>query len=81
MTKRELNRDVKRLRKFFHNRQETGGGFSPANEVKLKAELTRLIYADRDFSSLNADSLRTLIRLNGRFRAVPLHSFGLFIKL
>ncbi len=78
MTKRELNRDVKRLAKFVSNYV---GTTDEKTEEYIKAEAKRLYQADKEMTYLNKDSIKVLLRLNLRYRFVQLHSFGLFIEL
>ncbi len=77
MTPQEYNRDVKRLRKLSHNVATP----NDAVEQRIKAEFHRLYNADDTFKYANKDSVLTLLRINLRFRFIPLHSFGLFITL
>ena len=79
MTTRELNRDVKRLKNAYLNAVASDDYFK--EEPKLAEELRRLYYADTSMRSLSAESLRVMLRLNVRLRAVPFHQFGLFIEL
>lgn len=71
MTKQELNRDVKRLANKHTN----------MNEADLNKEFKRLYYADSNFEYMNLNSLKMMLRLNLRYRFVPLHQFGLMINL
>lgn len=84
MTKQELNRDIKRLWKQY-NQYKAKNGSNATNEYfayideNIKPELKRLYYADTSMKSLNADSLRYLIRLNLSLIVIPFHHFGLSI--
>jgi len=83
MTTKELNRDIKRLYKnYMAKRQgEATDQYYKWVESEVKPELKRLYYADNTFNSLNADSLKMLLRLNLCLRVIPFHQFGLFIDL
>lgn len=81
MTKQELNRDVKRLTKKVNSINLHGEDYYNLIEKEIKPEISRLYNADRTLKSLNADSLRALLRMNLKYRAMPLHIFGLFIEL
>ncbi len=77
MTPRELNQDVKRLVKHVKKLER-------ANELddgKVVTEILRLYRADDTFEYMSKDSVLKLLRLNLRFRAVPLHTFGVRIEL
>ena len=76
MTNQELNRDVKRLLKLAVSNKET----YTADE-RIKTEISRLYHADREFISMSKTSALILLRLNLRYRAIPLHNFGLHIEL
>lgn len=73
MTKHELNRDIKRLSKKVGTDKE----YTPEFETEFK----RLYHADTSMQSLNADSMRIMVRLNLRHRFIALHSFGLMINI
>lgn len=85
MTSQELNRDVKRLLKSI---QKATANFK-VNESAYYAyiaseatkEFTRIYHADDTFESLNKASILIMIRLNVRHRFVPLHMFGINIKI
>ncbi len=77
MTTQELNRDIKRLKNLVVNCPPN----QEVDETYMKKEIRRLFYADDTFEYMNRSSILTLIRLNGRFRAIPLHVFGLRINL
>ena len=82
MKTQELNRDVKRLLKRAidlennHSNEEYY-----ATEPEMKKEISRLLWADEEFTELNRKSILILIRLNLRYHAIPLHQFGLHIDL
>ena len=78
MTKQELNRDIKRLRKMA----KEGKDYSNMDTCpKFKAEFLRLYRADSSFEWMNRNSILTMVRLNNKHRIVPFHQFGLMIKL
>lgn len=76
MTKQELNRDCKRLLKLAIENSR-----NLESEGQIRSEIQRLYCADREFRALNRQSILILLRLNLRYRAIPLHNFGLFIEL
>lgn len=84
MNKREYNRDVKRLKnkvvKFTAKGEATREDLDTF-ENEVKAELSRLYYADTNFEYATKQSVLILFRLNLRFRVVQLHMFGIFINL
>ncbi len=73
MTNAELNRDIKRLSKIEN--------IDSDKEEEFKTEFKRLYYADRDFTAMNKESIRMMIRLNLRYRIIAFHHFGLDINL
>ena len=77
MTKQILNRDIMRLRKLFI--KIYGNDRTEGQEEQLKAEFLRLYRADQKAEHLNANSLKTMMRINQAFRFIPFHSF--FISL
>ncbi|HET8963757.1 MAG TPA: hypothetical protein VFM99_07665 [Chitinophagales bacterium] len=81
MTKQELNRDVKRLKKSIDRANVKDGNDERFAfiEKEVKPEFKRLYRADDTLQSFSADSLRIMLRLNVRFNIVPFHQFGLFI--
>lgn len=83
MTKNDLNRDIKRL---FNQYKANSGGEATSEYFKwidtvVKPELKRLYHADTTLNSLNATSLKMLIRLNLLLRVIPFHQFGLYINI
>jgi len=78
MTKLELNRDIKRLAKNIAKNEEKNSAELP---LFLKAEYMRLYYADTSLMSYTQKSVLIMLRLNVRYRFVPLHIFGLAIDL
>jgi len=79
MTTQQLNRDIKRLRKTFI--EIYGNERTEAKEKSFKAEFKRLYNVDREAKHLNAESLKTLIRINQVFRLIPFHSFFIQMEL
>ena len=82
MTNAELNRDVKRLARFVRTKQtqelfETNQAKYYEQEQYINKEIKRLYYADDTFEVLNKQSILTLLRLNLRYRPIPLHCFGI----
>ncbi len=82
MTKQELNRDIKRLSSEIY-RLSFGDNtdYFSYIENEGKKEFTRLYYANKDFSGLNLQSIKIMLRLNVKHRFIPFHQFGLFIEL
>jgi hypothetical protein len=82
MTKQELNRDVKRLVKSIKSLDNTNLDtyYKQVNEI-ISKEFKRLYYADDSFSSLSANNIRMMLRINLKFRFIPFHNFGLNIDL
>lgn len=87
MTKRELNRDIKKLAKFIAGiakaaemMKDNTAYFESLQKV-AQPEFIRLINADDSWESLTAESLRILIVLNSRHRFIALHRFGTGIVL
>lgn len=68
MTASELNRDIKKLLKI----QE---------DPNFEKEFKRLYFADSSFQYMNKKSILIMLRLNLRYRFIPLHSFGINIDL
>ena len=79
MTNAELNRDIRRLARRVETLQNTEKIFEYLDEVK--AELSRLYYADDEFTAMNKQSVLILLRLNLRFRVIPLHLFGINVEI
>jgi hypothetical protein len=74
MTNRELNRDIKRLLKMKAT-DESGN----QNQEFVK-EFKRLYHADKEFTAMNAESIKIMLRLNLKYRIEPLHMFGIYIN-
>lgn len=82
MTKKELNRDVKRLyNEYVHFTFQDSETFNKWAEEKCKPELRRLYGADKEFYYFTLDNLKRMIKMNLRLVVIPLHQFGLFIEL
>lgn len=81
MTKQELNRDIKRLANYAKHIEDRGVANLEVEEARIKKELSRLYYADDKFEAVTLANLRRLLRLNLRWRAIPLHLFGVRIEL
>mgnify|MGYP000612029665 CR=1 FL=1 len=78
MTTQQLNRDIKRLAATVKKHKQNGETLQ--KEEEIRKELNRLYYADTTLEAASKNSLMILIRLNLRFRAIPLHIFGLDIE-
>lgn len=82
MTTTELNRDVKRLLKTFQKIDNNNlEDYFKVVDEQIKPEFLRLYRADDTLESFNKTSLLIMIRLNNKFRFVPLHQFGIYINL
>jgi len=85
MTKQELNRDIKRvIKKALTLEAQNFDSISDTyyRELdQLKLELHRLYLADRTMEYMNIHNIKAMLRLNVRYRYMPLHEFGLFIDL
>jgi hypothetical protein len=82
MTNQEYNRDVKRLGKAVNKL----GGSSDTEywrkvEEEIKKEWTRLYNVDHKFEIATKNTVLTLMRINLRFRFIPLHSFGIMVEI
>ncbi len=85
MTNSELNRDIKRLKAAISKEQskitqDNNEAYFKFIEDKAKPEFLRLYRADQEFTAINLQSIKIMLRLNVRFRIVPFHQFGLMIK-
>ncbi len=84
MTNQELNRDIKRLWNKVESLVTNGTNndtYFTIVEKEIKPEFIRLYNADREFKALNRQNILILLKLNLRYRIVPLHAFGLFIEI
>lgn len=77
MTNYELNLSIARLAKRVQKLDRLNT--TSEQEEEIKAELRRLYRVDDTFTSLSKNSVLRLLRLNLRFREIPLHNFGLMI--
>lgn len=75
----ELNRDIRRLNSEIKKNSATGG--HQYIESYAKKEFKRLYAADNQFIYMNKQSVLIMLRLNLRYRFVPLHQFGLYIEI
>ena len=71
MTKKELNRDIKRLANNYQN----------MGEEDLRKEFKRLYYWDPAMDLMNVYSVRMMLRLNLKYRFISLHYYGTAIDL
>ena len=76
MTKRELNRDCKRLLKMAVKNSQN-------SEIRenIRKEIYRLYLLDKYFCNMSKESILILLRLNLRYVVIPLHTFGIYIEL
>jgi len=87
MTKRELNRDIKKLNTYIKGIKQAADmmqdntAYFKDIEGYAKGEFIRLMHADKSLESLTAESLRILLKLNLSHRFIPLHTFGIFIEI
>ncbi len=88
MTKQELNRDIKRLSKAYLNLRKSNkvGKITIDRYFKIidnviRVEWLRLYEADNTLDSMNAASIRILLRMNLRHQFIGLFQFGLNVKL
>lgn len=84
MTKKELNRDIKRLQKFNHElslKKEMSTNCYYQHRDKLDAEFLRLYRADKEFNSMNLNSIRFMIAYNFKERVIPFKIFGSNINI
>jgi hypothetical protein len=95
MTKKELNRDIKRLKKDFDKSLEIFNGYSEMdNSIKeltqdlwrnthvprITKEFKRLWGADKEFDYANLTSLKSMLIIQNKIKAVPEHRFLANIK-
>lgn len=75
MTKAELNRDIKRLAKAYISGKQ--------DEAELRKEFQRLYHAAcvYDTPECSDRCFIILMRINLEFQYIPLHRFGLSLKL
>lgn len=79
MTPQELNRDVKRL--ITKVNKASGDIYREEVYQEICKEIKRLYYADDNFIAMNKSSVLAMIRLNGMYRVIPFHQFGININL
>lgn len=80
MTKRELNRDVNRLRKKVI-RWRKNSNCIPQEEDDIQKEYRRLYMIDQNFEWMSKKSVLTMLRINLLFRFTALHHFGIEVEL
>lgn len=83
MTKKELNRDIKKLAKkeLCLQTLPNNDQYFDAVEIFVKPEFKRLYNANKDFEYMNRNSILIMLRLNLKHRIIQLHTFGLNIEL
>lgn len=82
MTKTELNRDVKRLNSEIYRMSfEDFNEYQNYIETAARKEFRRLYDADNQFEYMNKQSVIIMLKLNLRHQFIPLHTFGIHIKL
>lgn len=87
MTAKELNRDVARLYKRYeeiksvYQFNQNSVEFYNKIDNEIISEFKRLYFADWEFTCFNKKSILILLRLNLILRIIPLHQFGIHIKL
>lgn len=80
MTKKELNRDIKRLgSEIYRMSFKDQDKYIEYLENKAKKEFTRLYYADKSFEYMNEKSTKLMLKLNVKHRFIAFHQFGLMI--
>ena len=81
MTKKELNRDIKRLGKGVYKAFAEGDDkYYEYIEKVAKPEFMRLYRADTQFEYMSLNSVKLMLRMNLKHRFVALHTFGLMIN-
>jgi len=81
MTKKELNRDIKRLgSEIYRMSFEDQNKWFEYLEKVAKPEFIRLYYADGSFEYMNLNSVKIMLALNSKYKFIPLHQFGLNIN-
>jgi hypothetical protein len=74
MTKQELNRDIRRLKKVFNDME-------PKDETDIQREFNRLYWADKKFEYMTRANILFMFAINRRYQFLPSHKFGLYIEL
>jgi len=81
MTKQELNRDIKRLWKRNLEAIETSYNHDYEEKISdIKKEWLRLWGADPEAEYMNVESLKAMLRMNGRHRFKALHSLDIYFN-
>lgn len=75
MTPKELNEAIKKFCKDIKT-----GKLDPDSDGARK-EFQRLYGADKEMKTINATSIRILLRLNLRYHWERLHMFGIYIEV
>ncbi len=70
MIEKKLNRDIKDLLKYAND-----------DSLAFRNEFRHLYGLDPSFKSMSKKSILIMLRLNLRYRIIPLHTFGLNIDL
>lgn len=78
MTKRELNRDIKRLYKRIN--KDTSKAFSDGEIKAVKAEFNRLFHASVSLRYCSDKAKLAMISMGSKGRFVPLYQLVLFIE-
>jgi len=79
MLKRQLNRDIKKLKQLHLALKEVE--YTEGTEKDFKKEFIRLYRADQNCTYMNVESLKTMIRINHTKRYISLHTFFISIDL
>ena len=74
MTKQELNRDIKRLRRKYLKLTDDDSYYQDITD-KIEPEFKRLYRADSNAEYMNQASFRFMYRVNLIHKFVPLHMF------
>jgi len=81
MTKKELNRDIKRLgAEIYRMSFEDQDKYFEYLDKEARKEFIRLFYSDQDFEYMNLNSVKLMLRMNLKNRFIDLHTFGLMIN-
>jgi hypothetical protein len=82
MLSKELNRDVKRLVKAIQKEVKENAGYIKGDSFPIfQKEFRRLYHADDMFEFMSKDSILRMLRLNLKYRFMPLYLFGIKIQL
>ena len=74
MTEKELNRDIKRLRRKYLKLTDDDSYYQSITD-KIEPEFKRLYRADSNAEYMNQTSFRFMYRVNLIHKFVPLHMF------